>query len=422
MDNAESLKTKKRYRDFKGKQVLLIFALSFLYFANYLCRQSLPANKINFMSEYGVSKPSVGLISMCFFFAYGAGQIINSIFIKKYNKRITLLVPVLIEAALVFTTFFKFDFEIYKFIWLATGICCSFLWMSIMKVLSENLDDKMLNVASVCLTTGISLGTILCYLLSSLFTQLGHFRLIFLVASIVILIACIFFFIISWFYRCSPKEDRSVEKEVQKYEKKNRPKFAYLLLAFFMMGAMVSNVGGESLNSWISPILKEGFGLSDSISILLSVILPIIHCLYPLTIVFLKKLGAKYQIIICFAMMFTAYCMSSALIRLNHHALALFLIFVAIGYIGFVMLNGIFTNLLPLEIRSYYDSGTFSGVMNGSAYIGSVIATFLIPLMIENLGWNSLFIVLVIVALLVSFGSFLVISIFGKKKEYSRYM
>ena len=142
-----------------GKQYLILFAVAGVYFSSCFARTTMVANQLNFVSEYSVLDHDVGLILAMFSIGSGVGQIVNSIFVKHYNKRFSLAVPAFLLSVLVFSCFFAFDFQIYKFIWLGMGICYSFIWMSLMKILSENLDDEMLGRASICLSVCNGIGT-----------------------------------------------------------------------------------------------------------------------------------------------------------------------------------------------------------------------------------------------------------------------
>ena len=61
------------------RQTLLIVACWLVYTASYLGKYCYSCNLNGIMGHYGVSHADAGLVSTMFFFAYGAGQIINGI-------------------------------------------------------------------------------------------------------------------------------------------------------------------------------------------------------------------------------------------------------------------------------------------------------------------------------------------------------
>ena len=404
------------------KQLLLIIAIAALYFAHSFSRTTVAANLLNLQNEYGVSKSQSGLILTFFFFSYGAGQIINAFFIKKYNKRFSIFIPVLLEAAAVFLIFIPMPFEIYKFIWLAGGIFYSFCWMSIMKILSENLEKKLLNKTSAVLSFMNGGGAAAAYLMSSLLTHFNVYRLVFLIGSLAVLLFDVFFFAISWKYKCSPKEYGDTEESVKTYEKLPRPKFLFIFFIAFLIYAPIASICLDGIKTWTPNILESGFGLNASLAIFFTIILPVIQCFCSLFVVLLRKFKIKYQVIIFSVMAVAILSFGMILFSLGYKILSIYLIFASLAYFGFVVINVIATNILPLEMRPYYDSGSFAGIVNGAAYIGSVIATYCIPLFVEATGWNALFILLIGLSALVLVSSLVLTLIFRKKDEYKPFM
>lgn len=422
MKNVKNDVIKDNSKGVLRKQYLLLFTLGAIYFANCFCRSTIVANQLNFVTEYSVMPSDVGLICALYAVGNGVGQIINSIFVKHYNKRFSLFLPALFEATLVFICFFSFDFQIYKFIWLGIGVCCSFLWMSIMKILSENLEDKFLGKASICMSICVGVGTASSILLGSLLTYLDIYRLLFLIGGVFLLVIDIFFFIISWGYKCSPKEYGDASKTSEKkYTKIPLPKFAFIFLISFLLFSPVSSLGGECIKTWTQTILynpDEGFGLSKEIAIIFTAVLPVVQSFCSTISVLMRKKGFRFQMIISVLMIVCLISLSIVLISLKQKVLASFIILSCVAFFSFVTLNSTLTNVLPLQIRSYYDSAVFSGVVNGFAYVGTVLASYVVPILAENAGWNSVYVLLIIAAGTVLVISITLLLIFNKKKEY----
>lgn len=61
-----------------------------VYASAYLGRYSYNSNITLIESAFGVSHAESGLVTTFFFFAYGAGQVLNGIFCKRYPKRSVL--------------------------------------------------------------------------------------------------------------------------------------------------------------------------------------------------------------------------------------------------------------------------------------------------------------------------------------------
>ncbi len=412
----------KKVLESKSKQIILILSLSILYFVHVIGRSAVAANLLNFQKDYGIEKSTASLIITLFSFAYGAGQIINSFLIKKYNKRLSVFIPVLLESICLFLLYLRLPFITYNFIWLAGGVFYSFFWMSIMKILSENLEEKLLSKASVILSVVNGLGSALGYLLSSAFTALNVYRIVFLVSAVLIFLFDVNFLFVSKYFKCSPKEYDEKENDTTMYKKVEKPKFLFLFMIAFMVFTPIAAIGTGSIKNWTPNILEESFGLMSSLAIFFAVVVPIVHCFCSVLVVTLRKFNWKFEQIISALMFVVIISFIMILISLKTQITALYIIFAAIGYFGFGCINTTTTNLLALQMRSYYDSGMFSGFVNGSAYVGEVIAAYGVALYVEHTSWSSLYILLIILTSFVAISSLLLYIFFRKKKEYQPFL
>ena len=79
------MNTETRLDSYKENKIIFICWLA--YTAAYIGRLNFNASIVAIISDLGVTKADAGLVSSCFFFAYGAGQLINGILSKKYNAK-----------------------------------------------------------------------------------------------------------------------------------------------------------------------------------------------------------------------------------------------------------------------------------------------------------------------------------------------
>ena len=73
---------------FINKNALAIFVCWLVYTCSYIGKLGYNANITQIESEFGITHAESGSVGTIFFFAYGAGQIINGIFCKKYNLKL----------------------------------------------------------------------------------------------------------------------------------------------------------------------------------------------------------------------------------------------------------------------------------------------------------------------------------------------
>ena len=121
---------------FINKNTLAIFVCWLVYTCSYIGKLGYNANITQIESEFGITHAESGSVGTIFFFAYGAGQIINGIFCKKYNLKYTVFFSLLISSVCNFVLPFLNKFAYFKYIWLINGASLSFLWTMLARFLS----------------------------------------------------------------------------------------------------------------------------------------------------------------------------------------------------------------------------------------------------------------------------------------------
>ena len=195
------------------KENRIIFICWLAYTAAYIGRLNFNASIVAIISDLGVTKPEAGLVSSFFFFAYGAGQLINGILSKKYNAKIMNFL------SLVFSSVFNLlmpicnDISIMKFIWMGNGSVQSVLWSTLIKTLSDHLSDRKLPKAILAMSTTVAIGTFLAYGISSVSVRSGSWQTVFYVASVLVFISAFI-----WLFLYGPsKKPLAVVSEEKNY-------------------------------------------------------------------------------------------------------------------------------------------------------------------------------------------------------------
>ena len=89
----------------KRKQQILIVVCCMVYGFAYAGRYGYNANIAPIMEFYGVTRAEAGLVSTCFFFAYGTMQLVHGILCRFYPKKIVIPAALFLSAALNLTVF-----------------------------------------------------------------------------------------------------------------------------------------------------------------------------------------------------------------------------------------------------------------------------------------------------------------------------
>ncbi|MBR4943605.1 MAG: MFS transporter, partial [Clostridia bacterium] len=262
------------------RSVWLIVLCWLVYTCSYIGKLGYNANVTQIETAFNVTHADAGMVSTFFFFAYGGGQIVNGLFCKKYNIRYVILGGLLVSGFCNLSAGIVSNFTILKYLWLLNGASLSLLWTSLVRVLSETLDEKYLGKAIFAMGTTVATGTFLVYGMSALFVAVSTFRITFYVAGLLLpAIALV------WLFAYPALTKKSVEEGAQdecltmeKTQAKNDKGIKAMGFSFavFALFAVVDNLVKDGLTTWTPMVMKELYSLPDYASILLTLCLPIL--------------------------------------------------------------------------------------------------------------------------------------------------
>ena len=250
-----------------------------VYACSYMGKVNYSANVNQVMSFYQVDHSSAGLVSTFFFFAYGIGQVINGLFCKKYNLRWMIFSSLILSGCVNLIVGLTNNFAIIKYLWLFNGLAMSVLWPSLIRCLSENLNKSTMPKASMTMGTTVATGTFLIYLLSALFVKIEFKLSFYLPAGIFFVVAFIWLFsytkLISKVKTETEEKTEVVKQEVGKGDGYNKNLILLSICTLALYG-VATNLIKDGLVTWVPSILKEQYNLDNSISIVLTLALPIV--------------------------------------------------------------------------------------------------------------------------------------------------
>ncbi|MBR1969926.1 MAG: MFS transporter [Clostridia bacterium] len=366
-------------------QKTVIWLCWLVYAIAYLGRYSYNANISMIMDDYNISHATAGLVTTCFFFAYGIGQVINGFMCKKYNK--TYLFPlVLISAAIINLLTFVVPFSFFKYMWLLNGILQSCLWPSIINVLSDNIESKNMESALFIMGITATAGTVFAYGSSAFFAWIGNYRYMFVFAAVAMILIGVL-----WFLLFNNKPI-NIEKETLKNEDKTKFHISAVGALFIAMAlfAVVDNLVKDGINTWVPAILTEKYSMKDELSILSTIVLPILGMLGATISVELNKYIKNF---VSLTTLFFAASTICILLIITLGSLGPLFMLVCFGIVMCMMhaVNNIITSIVPLKMRGSINPGKAAGILNGFCYLGSTISSSGLGLIADIGGWEMVF-------------------------------
>lgn len=397
------------------KSNFLIFLCWLAYTSAYVARLNYNASMVEILSQLGTTKEAAGTVSSFFFFAYGAGQLVNGLLSKRYNTKYSVMIALAASSVINLSMTFCSGIDTMKYLWFFNGVFQSVLWSSLIKTLSDNLADDKLSKAVMVMSTTVASGTFAAYGLAALFSALKiRWTAIFYVSSIVVgVVAFVWFFGMNGIQ----KEKKTAEINAGK-EKKNlslTPAFVFTVVVI-LISAVANGFIKDGITTWVPSILKEEFGVPSSLSIIITLILPLISITGASLVKVLHKKQKNENVLNGIFYLAATVLAGFIILTLNFRSVPL--TFALFGGMACLMaaVNNVITSIVPLYSRDKIDSGLSAGLLNTFCYVGSTMSTSLLGKIADTKGWNDVFICILFFAV-AAFAVCLTASVFSRKKR-----
>lgn len=384
-------------------QIILIIMCWAVYTIAYIGRYTYTANGVPIMKYYSANKEEFGLATTFFFFAYGAGQIINGIFCRRYNMRFMVAGALVVSGVINGAVFFGLPFSYVKYVWLVNGFCQSVFWSSLIRILSCYLDGKHMKTAMLIMSTCVTIGTLVIYGISALFALFDGFKYTFLLASVLLTVMFGVWLIYYPFVTKNAKlenlptrseeekpEETVLENVSDKKAKGTNAVYGFLfILVLFGIYAIISSYVKDGLTTWVPDILNKKYDLSDSLSIILTLVLPIFGLCGATIAIFMNKYIKDFSDMQGFFFALSAVAMLGIVLLFDSGLW--YLVLMLLGLVSLFMngVNTIINNIFPLSVGKRHNAGMLAGVLNGACYVGSALSQYIIPLIEKAGGWGT---------------------------------
>lgn len=375
----------------------LIFICWAAYTAAYVGRLNYNASMVEILAQLGTTKEAAGIVSSFFFFAYGAGQLVNGLLSKKYNTRHSVTIALAGSCVInILMTVFS-DISVMKYLWFFNGVFQSVLWSSLIKTLSDYLSDEKLPRAVMVMSTTVASGTFVAYGLAALFSAL-KFRwttIFYISASVVGAIA------ILWFFGMSVVQ--KYEKAVTATEKTESKKLKItpvivISIIIILISAVANGFIKDGITTWVPSILKEEFGVSPSLSIIVTLLLPILSIFGASLVKACHKKQKDVNILNGSFYLISVLLAGLIIATIGFRSAPLTLILFGASACMMAAINNVITSIVPLYSRDKIDSGLSAGLLNTFCYVGSTLSITLLGKIADTKGWNDVFICILIFA------------------------
>ena len=370
----------------------LAYLFAVTYMISYMTRINFGAIVSEMESATGISRSLLSMSLTGSFITYGAGQIISGIAGDRISPKklvsIGLLVTVLMNLILPLC---QDPYQMLA-VWCMNGFAQSFMWPPIVKLMVAMLDSDEYNYASVRVQWGCSLGTMVMYLCSPLLIALFSWRAVFWFSALSGLVG-----LLIWNRFIQEPENIQIQK------KNTSSKTSRQLLTPLMFGVMAAIIMmgmlRDGITTWMPSYIAETYKLSNIISILTGVVLPIFSILCCRVTADLYRQKLRNPLLCAGSIFGVGTCAALLLFFLFNQgaAVSVFLAALLTGCMHGV--NFVLISMLPPFFQKYGNTSTVSGILNACTYIGSALSTYGIALLSKGIGWGWTILVWFLIAL-----------------------
>lgn len=361
---------------------LIILLCAAVYMISYVTRNSYNAIISEMVTSTGLAKSALSVALTGAFITYGAGQLISGYFGDKVQPK------VLIAMGLITTICMNLLIPLCQtptqmtIVWCFNGFAQSFMWPPIVKILFCALSPEDYSVGCVRVSCGSSIGNILVYLTAPLLILAFGWKSVFVSSAALGIIGLIF-----WLKLC-PTIDLNASTKTKQTSGSRGSVVFFVTLILVIFSIIVDGILKDGITTWMPSYISETFGIRNEISILSGVMLPIfaIFCYSIGNFLYIKLKNP----LIASALIFTVstavcaalYCLSDSNAILS------------IGFSTLITgcmhcINLMLVGIAPTIFAKNGNVSTYSGILNSTAYIGSALSSYVMPLITENSGWKS---------------------------------
>ena len=255
-----------------------------------------------------------------------------------------------------------------------------------------------MGTASAIMGTTVAVGTFLVYVLSALFIRI-NFKLSFFLPAVLFLVVAIVWLV---FYsgavaRAKAEEDEADPTEAAATAAEGRTTGASVLrLTVVVLCAfgVATNLIKDGLTTWVPSILKEQYHLDGSLSVILTLALPVCAMFSNLFAIGTHKWIRDFVWNCAALFLASGAVIAAVLCGLSTDQFWITLVGFSVVCFLISASNSLITGIFPLFMKGKMNSGLVAGVLNGFCYLGSTISSYGLGAVADARGWPTVFWVL----------------------------
>ena len=421
------------YNKRRNRAYWLLIISSFLLYVIMTGAKNVYTAEMSLVERFfGVDKATVSSTMQYYFYTYAGVQLLLVPFMQKLNIKWYLTVTIAFSA--IITVIVGLTTQLWQITVLYTvnGAFQAGIWGCLVKLFANHLPKRLLPRANQILTIGIAVASVLSYLCAAVFVD--NWQLPFLILGGVLILCIVFFFYSASYVKKFKKEaepthhvvhsdgteedilDEADNDFIHLTTRTRRTVFYTVSLIISLLCSALYFMG----MNWMPNMLQEVFSLPADVSLYITILAPICITVGPvLTVNSCEKHKNFVAVSIVY---FSLACIFALLLFLFYDKNVVVTIILLLIFL--VLANGarmISLSIVSMRMRTSIEPRTYTTLVNAVASISAGLAPFLFGSIIDNSGWTSAYLTLLIcnvcvVAILI--GAHFVIRLANKNKEF----
>lgn len=428
--------TPEQFKHFHKYAVRYLLLFSLLYCFLYCTRLNLSGAGPAMTQALGWTSREFGVLTGTLFWTYGIGQLVNGRLSEIVGASRFLTLSVLLSALVNVVMGFQSSLAVMVVLWGLNGFFQSMSWTPGLSALTNwwpgNRRGFATGFAHAFSGFGQAVSTLAVALAFSVLPSLGWRAAFWLPAAFPLVMLLLFLLFSSPTpssiglpeYREDDPERAAHEEELRALAKEKGKLYPYKYVLsngrfwLWILIALITGVARYGLSTWIPMYFVEKFGLDITSGLLQSLTLPVGMGIGTLVVPALTDRfcpNNRLPAVIVSAIVGAAAVGGIVLLDPRvpwQLVLLLTLLFIA-GFCIYAISGTSWAYATDIGGRVF--SGTSSGVLNFSAYVGAAVQSMLYGFLLEKLGWSMIFISIAVLC-----GSVALLGAAGSQKKRAR--
>ena len=362
-----------------------------VYFCSYLTRLDYGAVMVEMVRAEGFSRVDASAALTGLFITYGFGQLISGYLGDRVRPQLLIFLGLIACGLMNLLIPFCPSPAWMTVVWSVNGLAQAMMWPPLVRIMSQHMTESEYKVATVHVSWGSSLGTIVIYLMIPLLLKVSSWRGVFYCAAAVGMGMAAF-----WMARYGRvertlplQEQAAPADEPGDAGKSGGGLRAMMPLLAIMMGVIIcQGTLRDGITTWMPTYLADTYHMESGKSILTGVLLPLFGMVCYQIVLWMNRKLVKNELQ-CAAIIFGVGLVSLLALRLLHaHSFALSVLILAFAVASMHGVNLIMTCMTPKYLAGSGKISMISGLLNACTYIGSALSMYGVALIADRFGWT----------------------------------